>query len=69
MAGGPTGYKMPQMWKSSASVDFEITSEAFSKANKRGTLIHLGAQPVDHPYPLAMSELRYLKFALFRVEG
>lgn len=47
----------------------QITSEAFSKANKRGTLIHLGAQPVDHPYPLAMSELKYLKFALFRVEG
>lgn len=47
----------------------EITSEAFSKANKRGTLIHLGAQPIDHPYPLAMSELKYLKFALFRVEG
>ncbi len=47
----------------------EITNEAFSKANKRGTLIHLGAQPVDHPYPLAMTELRYLKFALFRVEG
>ena len=47
----------------------EITNEAFSKANKRGTLIHLGAQPIDHPYPLAMTELRYLKFALFRVEG
>lgn len=47
----------------------EICSEAFSKSNKRGTLIHLGAQPVDHPYPLAMSELRYLKFALFRVES
>lgn len=47
----------------------EITREAFSKARKRGTLIHLGAQPIDHPYPLAMSELRYLKFALFRVEG
>lgn len=46
----------------------EITREAFSKAKKRGTLIHLGAQPVDHPYPLAMPELRYLKFALFRVE-
>lgn len=47
----------------------EITSEAFSKANKRGTLIYFGAQPADHPYPLAMTELRYLKFALFRVEG
>jgi 23S rRNA (cytosine1962-C5)-methyltransferase len=47
----------------------EIVREAFSKASKRGTLIHLGAQPVDHPYPLAMTELRYLKFALFRVES
>lgn len=47
----------------------DIVREAFSKANKRGTLIHLGAQPIDHPYPLAMTELRYLKFALFRVEG
>lgn len=46
----------------------EITSEAFAKARKRGTIIHLGAQPIDHPYPLAMTELRYLKFALFRVE-
>ncbi len=46
----------------------EITREAFSKASKRGTLVYLGAQPVDHPYPLAMPELRYLKFALFRVE-
>lgn len=46
----------------------EITREAFSKARCRGTLIYLGAQPIDHPYPLAMPELRYLKFALFRVE-
>ncbi|MBL7544536.1 MAG: class I SAM-dependent rRNA methyltransferase [Bdellovibrionaceae bacterium] len=47
----------------------EITREAFSKASRRGTLIHLGSQPVDHPYPIAMPELRYLKFALFRVES
>lgn len=47
----------------------DITREAFSKAGKRGTLIRLGAQPSDHPYPLAMPELRYLKFALFRVDG
>lgn len=47
----------------------EITQESFSRARKRGTLVHLGAQPYDHPYPLAMSELRYLKFALFRVDG
>lgn len=47
----------------------EITREAFSKANRRGTLVQLGAQPTDHPYPLAMPELRYLKFALFRIDG
>jgi 23S rRNA (cytosine1962-C5)-methyltransferase len=47
---------------------FDIIKEAFSKARMRGTLVHIGAQPFDHPYPLAMEELRYLKFALFRVD-
>lgn len=46
----------------------DITKEAFSKAKKRGTLIHLSGQPSDHPFPVAMEELRYLKFALFRVD-
>lgn len=50
------------------SAFFEITKEAFSKARLRGTLVYAGGQPVDHPYPLAMEELRYLKFALFRVD-
>lgn len=45
----------------------EITREAFSRAKKRATLIHMGSQPVDHPYPLSMTELRYLKFSLFRL--
>jgi 23S rRNA (cytosine1962-C5)-methyltransferase len=52
----------------STAAFFEITKEAFSKARKRGTLVHVGAQPFDHPFPLAMEELRYLKFALFRVD-
>ncbi len=52
----------------STNAFFDITKEAFSKARLRGTLIHVGAQPADHPYPLAMEELRYLKFALFRVD-
>lgn len=47
---------------------FDITKEAFSKVRMRGTLIHVGAQPFDHPFPLAMEELRYLKFGLFRVD-
>lgn len=46
----------------------EIVKEAFSKSRKKGTMVYLGGQPTDHPYPLAMDELRYLKFALFRVD-
>ncbi|MBO9666313.1 MAG: class I SAM-dependent rRNA methyltransferase [Bdellovibrio sp.] len=46
----------------------EICQEAFSKARKKATLVYIGGQPVDHPYPMAMSELRYLKFALFRLD-
>jgi 23S rRNA (cytosine1962-C5)-methyltransferase len=52
----------------STNAFFEITKEAFSKARMRGSVIHVGAQPADHPFPLAMEELRYLKFALFRVD-
>lgn len=47
---------------------FDICREAFSKNRKRGTLVYFGGQPFDHPYPIAMEELRYLKFALFRVD-
>lgn len=46
----------------------DICREAFSKTRKKGTIVYLGGQPFDHPYPLAMDELRYLKFALFRVD-
>ncbi len=46
----------------------DILKESFSKARLRGTLLQMGHQPFDHPYPLAMDELRYLKFALLRVE-
>ena len=46
----------------------EICRESFSKVRKKGTLVYYGGQPFDHPFPLAMEELRYLKFALFRVD-
>ena len=46
----------------------DICKEAFSRARAKATLVHLGGQPTDHPYPLAMEELRYLKFALFRLD-
>lgn len=52
-----------------SSKDFmEICKESFSRARKKGTLVYMGGQPVDHPYPAAMEELRYLKFALFRLD-
>lgn len=46
----------------------EICRESFSKVRKKGTLVYCGGQPFDHPYPLSMEELRYLKFALFRLD-
>jgi 23S rRNA (cytosine1962-C5)-methyltransferase len=46
----------------------QILLESFSKSKKRGTLIYQGGQPFDHPYPLIMNELRYLKFNLYRLD-
>lgn len=52
----------------SSDMFLDICREAFSKTRKKGTLVYFGGQPFDHPYPLAMDELRYLKFALFRLD-
>lgn len=52
----------------STEMFLDICREAFSKNRKKATLIYLGGQPFDHPYPLAMDELKYLKFALFRLD-
>lgn len=52
----------------STDMFLDICREAFSRTRKKGTLVYLGGQPFDHPYPLAMEELRYLKFALFRLD-
>lgn len=52
----------------STDMFLDICREAFSKTRKKGTLVYLGGQPFDHPYSLAMEELRYLKFALFRLD-
>lgn len=46
----------------------EIVLESFSKARRRGTIFAMRGQPLDHPYPLAMPELRYLKFALIQAD-
>lgn len=41
---------------------------ALQKARRRGAVLCVSGQPEDHPYPAACEELRYLKFALYRVE-
>ncbi|GAB4017099.1 MAG: class I SAM-dependent rRNA methyltransferase [Bdellovibrio sp.] len=46
----------------------EILQNSFSQARRRGTVVYIGGQPTDHPFPLIMTELRYLKFVLFRLD-
>lgn len=41
---------------------FEIVSEALSKVRRRGRILKVSGQGPDHPFPHALSELRYLKF-------
>lgn len=40
----------------------EIVQEALSKARRRGKVLLVKGQPEDHPFPLALPEMRYLKF-------
>lgn len=46
----------------------EINAEALGRARRRATLLAKRGLPLDHPTPLAMPELRYLKFLLFRLD-
>lgn len=49
--------------------DFLSACEAgISKARKRATIVGIYGQPFDHPSPLVLSEFRYLKFVLMRVD-
>lgn len=45
----------------------EIVSEALSRARRRGKVLLVKGQPEDHPYPLALPEMRYLKFVYLQV--
>lgn len=45
----------------------EICQASISKARKRARIVFIGGQGCDHPCPLALTEMRYLKFVLFRV--
>ena len=43
-------------------------AEAIGRARRKATLLADCGLPVDHPTPLAMPELRYLKFLLFKLD-
>ena len=45
----------------------EIVQEALSKAKRRGKVLLIKGQPEDHPFPLALQDMRYLKFVYLQV--
>lgn len=45
----------------------ELIQEALSKSRRRGKILLVSGQPEDHPYPFALSEMRYLKFVYLQV--
>jgi 23S rRNA (cytosine1962-C5)-methyltransferase len=45
----------------------EVVQEALSKARRRGKVLLMKGQPEDHPFPLALPEMRYLKFVYLQV--
>lgn len=46
----------------------EVNIEALGRSRRCATLLAETSLPLDHPTPLAMPELRYLKFQLFRLD-
>ncbi len=45
----------------------ELCSEAVARAKCRGKVLAINGQPEDHPFPMALPELRYLKFVMVQV--
>ena len=60
----PDGHLSLSSCSSHISFDdfFEIISEAWSAARRRGVILRVSGQGPDHPFPHACPELRYLKF-------
>ncbi len=46
----------------------EIVEEAVSEARRKAGVLGICGQPPDHPAPLVMPELRYLKFVLMQLD-
>jgi 23S rRNA (cytosine1962-C5)-methyltransferase len=45
----------------------EIVQEALAKTRRRGKVLLIKGQPEDHPFPLALQDMRYLKFVYLQV--
>lgn len=45
----------------------ELVQEALSRSKRRGKVLLVKGQPEDHPFPLALPEMRYLKFVYLQV--
>ncbi|NUM57244.1 MAG: class I SAM-dependent rRNA methyltransferase [Bdellovibrionaceae bacterium] len=46
----------------------EIIKESLAKTKRKASVLYCGGQPVDHPFPIGMEELRYLKFYFLRMD-
>lgn len=46
----------------------KICEDAISQARRTATVLGVYGQPTDHPAPLVMEELRYLKFILMKLD-
>ena len=46
----------------------DIVSMSISSARRKASILGILGQPPDHPYPLAMPELRYLKFVVMQLD-
>jgi 23S rRNA G2069 N7-methylase RlmK/C1962 C5-methylase RlmI len=46
----------------------QIVEESIAAGRRKGIILGIFGQPPDHPSPLAMPELRYLKFNLVQLD-
>ena len=51
----------------STEMFLELVQEALSQSKRRGKVLLIKGQPEDHPFPLALPEMRYLKFVYLQV--
>ena len=47
---------------------YEILKQSLSKSRRRGKVLRFGGQGMDHPFPHALPEMRYLKFIALKLD-